>query len=314
MPIWRNRLALVKAEATYGTNSAPANTDALLFTELDVEPLSVELVERETIQAFMGNRASLVAQRSVPISATAELAGSGTVATPPRWGALLKACGCSETIVSASPGPGSVTYAPVSGTFSSYTMQFFADNGSEQGIVGIRGNAELSLSVGDIPTIAFDQMGIYAAPTALSLPSPTYSAQAAPVVVNADNTTSVSVHGVNACLNSFSMSLGVEMTFRQLAGCTKQVIITDRKPSGSITIELPAFATQDFLTRVSNQTTGAISWVHGATAGNIVTFTASNCAFDSPTLEEQDQVTMITLPFRPLPSGSGNNEFSLALT
>ena len=30
MALWRNRLALVKTEATYGTSSSPAATDALL--------------------------------------------------------------------------------------------------------------------------------------------------------------------------------------------------------------------------------------------------------------------------------------------
>lgn len=310
MPLWRNRLALVKAETTYGTSSSPAATDALLFSELDVEPLAVELIERETIQAFLGNRASLVAQRSVPVKPTVELAGSGTAGTAPRWGPLLLASACSQTIVTST----SVTYAPVSSGFSSYTMDFYKDDGARQAITGIRGTAELSLESGSIPTLAFDHMGLYTAPGALSLPSPTYSAQAAPLVVNADNTTSVSVHGISACLSSFSLALGAEMTYRQLAGCTKEVLITGRKPTGSLTIELPNLATRDFLDRVSTQTTGSISWVHGGTAGNIVTFTASTCAFDSPTIQEMDSVTMITLPFRPLPTGSGNNEFSIALT
>lgn len=314
MPTWRNRLALVKAESTYGTSSAPATTDALLFTELEVEQLALELAERETIQAFMGHRASLVTQRSVAVNPTVEFAASGTAGTAPRWGALMKACGCSETIVPASPGPGSVTYGPVSSGFSSYTLDFYADNGSTQIVAGIRGNAEITMEAGSIPTLAFSQMGLFAAPTALALPTPTYSAQGAPVVVNSANTTSVSVHGVSACLSSFSFSLGVEMVFRQLAGCTQQVIITDRKPTGSITIELPAFATQNFLNLCSTQATGAISWVHSGGAGNIITFTASTCAFDAPSISEMDQVTMITLPFRALPSGSGNNEFSLALT
>ena len=309
MALWRNRLALVKSESTYGTSSSPAATDALLFTELDVEPLALELAERETIQAFMGNRASVVAQRSVPVKATVELAASGTAGTAPRWGPLLKAAGCAETIVSST----SVTYAPVSSAFSSYTMDFYADNGSRQAITGIRGTAELSLTTGEIPTLSFDQMGIYSAPGALSRPTETYSAQASPVVVNNDNTTSVSVHGFSACMNAFTLSLGVEMVFRQLAGCTKEVLITDRKPTGSITIELPAFATKDFLTLASNQTTGAISWVHGS-GGNQITFTANNCAFDAPTIDEQDTITMITLPFRLLPTSAGNNEFSLALT
>lgn len=309
MALWRNRLALVKAENTYGQSSSPAATDALLFTELDIEPLALELVEREAIQAYMGNRASVVAQRSVPVKGTVELAGSGTAGTAPRWGAMLKACGMGETIVTST----SVTYAPVSSSFSSYTMDFYADNGSRQAITGVRGTAELSLETGSIPTLAFDQMGIYAAPGALSRPSETYSAQASPLVINADNTT-VSVHGMSACMTSFSLSLGAEMVFRQLAGCTKQVLLTDRKPSGSITIELPGIATKDFLALASAQTAGVITWAHTGPAGNIVTFTANNCAFDSPTLDESDGVTNITLPFRPLPTSAGNDEFTIALT
>jgi hypothetical protein len=308
MALWRNRLALTKIESTYNTNSSPANTDALLFTELDISPVSVELAERSTIQAYMGNRASIVASRMVPVQATVEMAASGTAGTVPRWAPLLRSCAVGEAI---SAGV-SVTYTPVSSAFSSYTMDFFKDDGARQAITGIRGTAELSLSAGQIPTISFDQMGQYNSPSALALPTPTYTTQAAPVIVNADNTTSVSVHGVNACLSAFSFSLGVATTFRQLAGCTKEMLPTNRAPSGSLTIELPNQATQDFLALVIAQTTGAITWQHGP-AGNRLTFNASTCAFDTPSIQEMDSITMITLPFRPLPTGSGNNEWSLVL-
>ena len=310
MALWRNRLALVKAESTYGTNPTPAATDALLFTELDVSPLEMELLERETIQSYFGGRESVVGQRSVPISATVEMAGSGTAGTAPRYGPLLTSCGLGETIVAAT----SVTYAPVSTAFDGYTMQFFVDNGSEQAITGIRGSFDISMSVNVIPTIAFSQMGIFAAPTALSRPSETYSAQATPLAVNADNTATVSVHGFSACMTEFSLSLGTEMVFEQKAGCTKQVRLTDRVTTGSITIELPAFATKDFLSIASAQTQGNINWVHGSTAGNIITFNADQAAFDSPTYVESDSVTHITLPFRCLPSSAGNDDFTLAFT
>ncbi|NDD70047.1 MAG: hypothetical protein EBZ29_11950, partial [Synechococcaceae bacterium WB9_4xC_028] len=46
---------------------------------------------------YFGNRKGLVAQRSVPISATVELAGSGTAGTAPRFGPMLKASGLGET-------------------------------------------------------------------------------------------------------------------------------------------------------------------------------------------------------------------------
>jgi len=310
MALWRNRLALVKAESTYNTNPTPAATDALLFTELDVEPLSLELIERETIQTYFGNRASIVGQRSVPIRATVEMAGSGTAGAAPRYGPMLKASGLGETIVADT----SVTYAPVATDFSSYAMDFYIDNGSRQAIGGIRGTAELALSVGAIPTIAFSHMGIWSTPTAVARPSETYSAQASPVAVNADNTATVSVHGFSACMTEFSLSLGTEMVFEQKAGCTKQVRLTDRKTTGSITIELPAFATKDFIAIASAQTEGTISWVHGGTAGNIITFTAAQAAFDSPTFVETDSVTHITLPFRLMPTSSGNDDFTLAFS
>ena len=310
MALWRNRLALVKAESTYGTNPTPAATDALLFTELDVTPLEMELIERETIQTYFGNRQNVIGQRSVPISATVELAGSGTAGTAPRYGPLLTASGLGETIVAAT----SVTYAPVSSAFDSYTMQFFIDNGSEQAITGIRGSFDMSLSTGAIPTIAFSHMGIFGAPTALSLPTPTYSNQATPLSVNADNTATVTVHGFSACMTEFSLSLGTEMVFEQKAGCTKQVRLTDRRTTGSITIELPAFATKDFIAAVDAQTEATITWVHGSSAGNIITFTADQTAFDSPSYVEADSVTHITLPFRCLPSSAGNDDFSLAFT
>jgi hypothetical protein len=193
-------------------------------------------------------------------------------------------------------------------------MQFFIDNGSEQAITGIRGSFDISMSTGAIPTIAFSHMGIFGAPTALSLPSPTYSNQATPLSVNADNTATVTVHGFSACMTEFSLSLGTEMVFEQKAGCTKQVRLTNRVTTGSITIELPAFATKDFIAAVNAQTEATITWVHGSTAGNIITFTADQTAFDSPSYVEADSVTHITLPFRALPSSSGNDDFTLAFT
>jgi len=310
MPLWRNRLALTKIETTYNTSSTPAATDALLFTELDVSPLAVELKERGNIQSYFGNRASIVTQRTVPVKATVELAGSGTAGTAPRWGSLLRSSAAAEAIVAST----SVTYSPVSSGFSSYSFDFYKDDGAKQAFTGLRGTAELKMSTGAIPTLMFDHIGQYGAPGALTLPTATYSAQASPVAVNSDNTTAVSVHGFSACMSDFSFSLGVETTFRQLAGCTKEVFVTGRKPKGSLTIELPNFATKDFLAIVTAQTTGSISWQHGQTAGNIITFTASTCAFDTPSIQEQDAITMITLPFRPLPTSAGNNEWSIALT
>lgn len=305
----RKRLILAKSEETYATSAAPAGSDAVLVTNLEVEPLAMELIEREIIDGNLGNRDNVVGQRMVNVKFSVELAGSGTAGTAPRWGPVIKACGFNETVT----GGNTVTYAPVSSSFSSCTLDFYND-GIRQLVTGCRGTFSLEMSAGEIPTLAFEMMGLYAAPTALANVSPTYTAQAAPVAVNADNTTAVSVHSYSACMNAFSLQVANEMVFRQLAGCTKEVIIPDRKPTGEITIELPPLGTKDYFTIASAQTKGAIGWQHGQTAGNIVTFNAATSAFDSPTYEDADGIQHLKLPFRPIPTSAGNNEFSLVLT
>jgi len=305
----RKRLLLAKSEDTYGTSAAPAGTEAILVSNLEVEPLQMELKEREIITGVLGQRDNIVGQRLMSVSFNVELAGSGVAGTPPAWGPLIKACGFSETISAGT----SVTYALVSSGFSSTTLDFRNDGIKHLG-VGARGSVSIEMPVGEPGQLAFEFMAIYGAPTAVSNPTPTYSNQVAPVAVNSDNTATVSVHGYSACMNAFNLELANEMVFRQLAGCSKQVLIPDRKPTGSITIELPALGTKDFFSIASAQTKGAIGWTHGTTAGNIITFNAPTSAFDSPTFEDADGIQHIALPFRPIPTSSGNDEFSLVLT
>jgi hypothetical protein len=133
-------------------------------------------------------------------------------------------------------------------------------------------------------------------------------------VVNSANTATLQVHGYAACLSAFSLDLANETPFRQLAGCTQQVMITDRKPEGEVTIEAPTIAQKNFFSSASTQTAGQFSWVHGTTAGNIITFTAPTCTLGSPEYEDNDGIIMLKMPFMPQPTAAGNDEFTLALT
>lgn len=313
----RKRLLLAKTEGTYGQSAAPDGTNALLVSNLEVSPLEIELLDRELITPYLGNSEKVVGQRMVQVNFDVELAGSGTAGTAPQWGPVMKACGFAEALVGASPGPASVTYTPVSSSFSSVTLDFNAD-GNKHLVTGCRGTATINLNAGEIPKISFQMMGIYNAVTAASAVTPTFANQADPVVVNSVNTTSVSAFSFSACLESFSLDLGNETPFRQLAGCTQQVLITERAPSGEISIEAPIVGSgagqKDFFAAVSAQTLGAITWQHGQTAGNIVTFNAPTCNLDSPSYADSDGVMMLNLPYMPIPSSSGNDEFTLVLT
>jgi hypothetical protein len=309
----RKRLLLAAAEQTYGTAPSFAVTDALLVSNLEISPLEVELLDRELIQPYFGNSEKVVGQRMVTVSFDVELAGSGAAGTAPRWGKVLRACGFGETVVAAT----SVTYAPASSAITSVSLDFNAD-GNRHLVTGCRGTFTLNANVGEIPKISFEMMGIYNAVAKGTPLVPTFGNQADPVVVNSTNTTSVSAFSFNGCMESFNLSLNNENPFRQLAGCSQQVLVTDRAPSGELVLEAPLAGAgageKDFFAIVSAQTLGAIGFQHGQTAGNIVTFNAPTCNLDSPSYSDSDGVMMLNLPYMPVPSSAGNNEFTFALT
>lgn len=305
----RKRLILAKTESTYGTDSTPAGTDAVLVRSLDVTPLESDVVTRDLIRPYYGNSDQLLANTRVRCSFEVELAGSGTAGTAPKYDALLKACGMASTIVAST----SVTYAPVSSSFSSCTIVYNLD-GVQHKLTGARGTVSMNCQLGQIPVLQFEMTGIYNAPTDTAAPAVTYSNQATPLIFKEGNTSSFSFFSYSGCLSSVSFNLANEIVYRELIGCTKQVLITDRKPAGDVVIEAPTIATKDYFSAALGTTTGNLTFLHGTTAGNRVTFTASQTDIGQPTYGDQDGIATLNLPYVALPTSAGNDEFSLAFT
>jgi len=310
------RLLLAAVEQSYGTFETVAGTDAILCSNLDCQPLDAGLIDRELVLPYFGNRPKIVGQRVGMVTFDVELAGSGTAGTAPRWGRLLRACGFGETVVGASPGPASVTYAPAMVNVVGLSFDFNND-GNRHRLEGCRGNATFNLSAGEIPKISFEFFGEYVAAGTEAQIAPTFANQAIPVIASSANTTNVNVLGLSACMQSFSLNLGNEIPLRQLMGCAQQYPITNRLPSGEVVIEAPTIDTgvgqKDYFAQAISQATGAISWQHGQTAGNIVTLTMNQCNIDSPTYSDSDGIQMLTVPYM-AQATAANNEMSLVLT
>jgi hypothetical protein len=305
----RKRLILAKTETTYGTESVPAGTDAVLVRSLEVTPLEADVVSRDLIRPYLGNSDQLLANPRVLCTFEVELAGSGTAGTAPRYDALLKACGMSATIVAST----SVTYAPVSASFSSCTIVYNVD-GVQHKLTGARGTVTMNCELGQIPTLQFEMTGIYNAPTDTAQPAVTYSNQATPLLFRDGNTSAFQFFSYSGCLNSVSFNLANEIVHRELIGCTKEVLITDRRPAGEVSIEAPNIAAKDFFSLALGSATGNLTFLHGTTAGNRVTFTASQVDVTQPSYTDQDGIQMLQVPYVALPTTAGNNEFSLAFT
>ena len=218
----RKRVILVEAESSYGTDPGMASADAVLVRDLSITPQSSDVVSRELIRPYLGASEQLLANTRVECTFAVELSGSGTVATPPRYGDVLKACGLSETVV----GSTSVTYAPVSSSFSSVTIHYNID-GVRHKVTGARGTVELSAEVGQIPVLNFTMQGIYVAPDDSALPTVTYGNQDEPLIFKNGNTTSFQLLSYAGALQSVSFDLGNELIYQELVGGTKQVLLVD---------------------------------------------------------------------------------------
>jgi hypothetical protein len=313
MALTRKKFLIAKIESTYGTDPSPVGgSDAVQVTNLELTPIESDNVQAAAFQGFIGNstRGTLVANKRVSVTFDVELAGSGTAGTAPAFGPLLKSCGLSETVVSST----SVTYAPVSSSFSSATIYCFYD-GTQHKITGARGTVSFNMTAGQFAVASFNFIGIYNAPDGTALSgSFTVANQAAALEVNDTNVTTATFHGVtNSRIESFDLALNNELLYKETAS-NKEVLITNRAPGGTAVIEAPAIGTTDFFAKAVAVATGSTSLVLGATGGNIVTLNAAQTDITGCSYADTNGVIALSMPYLALPTTAGNNEMSLVFT
>ena len=91
-------------------------------------------------------------------------------------------------------------------------------------------------------------IGIYNAPSDVANATPTYQNQANPVVFKNGNTTSQQLFSYAGAVQSFSFDQNNQSVYRELVGGSKEVLITDRRPGGSIVLEAVTMATKNYFT------------------------------------------------------------------
>ncbi len=304
----RKRVILIESESSYGTSPSMAASTVVLVRDLTITPQSSDVVSREVVRPFLGAFQQLLANTRVEVTFSVELAGSGTAGTAPRYGDALKACGFSETIASNT----SVTYAPVSSSFSSIAIHYNTD-GVRHIVTGCRGSFTVNGSVGEIPSIDFTFTGIYNAPTDTALPAVTYGNQATPLIFKNGNTTGFQLLSHSAALQSISMDIGNELVYRELVGGTKETLITNRNISGSVQIEAMALGTKDYFAAALAETSGNLTFLHGTAAGNKVQVSSTKADIGDVAYAEMDGIQMLEIPYTLVPS-TANDEVSIVYT
>lgn len=302
--LWRKRELLVKVESTYGVDPTPTGaSNAILVSDATIE-VEGEVLERELVRGTIGDLPALRALRRARLKGAVELAGSGAAGTAPKWGPICRAAGMSETVTPATK----VEYKPVSSSHESVTAYWFAD-GLRHRVLGARGNAKLRLAANEIPRIEFELTGLYEAPTDTALPGGTYTGWSTPRIPNKANTTTCTLHSLAAVCRSLDVDLGNEVVARDLVNA-QDVILTDRAVTGQISIEAVPVATKAWFAIEDATTLGALSVIHGTSAGNIIELAASNVQILNPQYEEQDGVAYQALDLR-FTESAGDDDFTL---
>jgi hypothetical protein len=235
--------------------------------------------------------------------------GSTKVATVQKTTATFTPDNTSVYSIAAN-----VAYKPVSDTFSSVSIYYNID-GVLHKVTGCRGTFTINGAVGEIPTLDFTMTGIYNAPTDTAAPTATYTNQAVPVIFKNGNTTNFQLLSYAGCLQSVEMDMGNEVVYRELVGCSKEVLITNRAVTGTVVLEAPTIASKDYFTAaLSDSTLGNLTLKHGQTAGNIVTLTSSTVDIGDVSYEDQDGIHMLSIPVVAVPGSTGNDEMILVFT
>ena len=313
MALTRKKFLLAEIEATEGTDPSPVGgTNAIQISSLELTPMESDNVQAAAFQGFIGDssRATLTANKRVSVSFDVELGGSGTAGTAPAFGPLLKACGCSETIVAST----SATYAPVSSSFDSVTLYCFYED-TRHVITGARGTMSINLSAGQLATMSFQFTGIFNDPDSTALSGTfTVANQAAALEVNDTNVTTATFFGeTNQRIESLDFALNNSLIYKETAS-SKQALIVDREAGGTCVIEAPARSTTDYFEDARGTTTASSSIVLGATAGNITTLTMAQTDITGISYGDTNGVQSLSLPYVARPTTAGNNSFSLAFT
>ena len=75
----RNTAILAKTETVYGVDAVPTGAaNALLVSNLSINPLNAQNVDRNNIRPYLGGDEQLVGSRYVEMGFDVELVGAGT--------------------------------------------------------------------------------------------------------------------------------------------------------------------------------------------------------------------------------------------
>lgn len=310
---FRDQILCLKAETVSGTPETLAGSDAIQVGAFVPTVQDFNVLERTVIGPRPGPvKAAAMVEQKIGFEVPFEMAGSGTAGTAPGIDKLLLMAGFNSAIVATTSVTYSLAWPPAATT---YTVASFIDGQRYLGAGCRASSLKLSAKAGGFFEGSATVMGIYQAPTDVANPTPTFPAQANPVPFNSAGLAAgtVTLGGVAVCVAEYEANVENTTVFRDYAGCTKQVEVTDRSVSGSITIAATALATYNPFTASTASTLGALIIPVNGGAGNIVTLNHPSIQFGAIEVVDLDGKRGYKIPWTQVASAA-NQEFNIVMT
>lgn len=311
--ILSNRVVLAgKAETTEGTAIALAGADAnnlIMDPKFDAE---IPMFTRKFLNNSLSPQGQIATTRGGAIGFKVEVKGSGTPGTAPAFGKYLISCGFKEVVVAAT----SVTYSPESSlsVVKSMTLATYRD-GLKKMTKGARGNVKYMAKSGEPGMLEFEFIGADADVTDVALPTPSGVETTIPFPLLS---AVFSIASFQAFVSQLQFDMSNELERRgdinQDSGFIS-TLLTGREPKGSFDPEDELVATHDFYGRWKANTTGLLTWKHGSTAGNIVTFSIPKAQYTKISEGDRNGIATLNADFlMQRNTTGGDDELSIALT
>ncbi|MFN3987581.1 MAG: hypothetical protein ACK4KV_18990 [Rhodocyclaceae bacterium] len=235
---WKKKAILIKAEAATGVDAAPTGAaDWFEARNVTFQPFDAPTVERGIIAPYMGNSGKLITGKYAKLGFEIALVGPGTAGTAPKVAPVLLAAAMSETIVADT----SATYNLVSDAIGSVTAYINVD-GTLHKLIGSRCNVAVSLTAAGIPLLKVSLESVFMDPAADPPGAVDRSGWQVEQPVTAATTSGMVVGGTTLAYSAFELDWGNQLKRINLPGPQVEVGISDRAPTGSVTVLAPPLA------------------------------------------------------------------------
>lgn len=303
----RRVVILCKTEGTYGVDSSPAATDAILIEDPVLRPIG-EKLERRALRDTLSLRQHIIGIKHVELTFTTELKGQGAGATPPETDPLWLA---SSMVKAIDASNNTVTYTPDSSAVPSSCTIYVNMDGIQHKMLGCRTSWEIDMQAGQYGKINWTVWGLYVSPTDVVLPSPSGLDATIPPMIKA---ASFAMGGFSAVAQQFQINYNNTLVLApslNASEAVKSIRISERSPNGSFNPEAELEADEVFWADWEAATKHSFSITIGSSAGNQVVITGY-AVYDAVEYGDRDGIMIYDIPFSmPSNTDAGDDEVQI---